>query len=83
MDKQLRKIFLAFGVIMTVISAILIWRTVFEVIPAIGMEASALYLGMSIFFFCVGVGLIVYAKWSDRKDAKKAAEEAAKEQDQQ
>ena len=75
MDRQFRKLFYGFGCIMAVISLIIIWRTVFEVIPAIGMEASAMYLGMAIFFFCVGIGLILFARWDAKKEAKKAAEE--------
>ena len=84
MDRQFRKLFYGFGFIMAVISLIIIWRTVFEVIPAIGMAASALYLGMAIFFFCVGVGLILFARWDTKKEAKReAAKLAAQEQDQQ
>jgi hypothetical protein len=57
---------------------------VFEVIPAIGMAASAMYLGMAIFFFCVGLGLILFARWDTKKEAKReAAKLAAEEQDQQ
>ena len=48
------------------------------------MEASALYLGMAIFFFCVGVGLILFARWDSKKAAKReAARLAAEEQDSQ
>ena len=83
MDRQFRKIFYFFGTIMSVISAMIIWRTVNEVIPAIGMEGAALYLGMAIFFFCVGVGLLLYARHDAKKEARKAAEQAAKELDQQ
>jgi len=83
MDRQFRKLFYVGGLIMAVISAMIIWRTVFEVIPAIGMEGSALYLGMAIFFFCVGVGLILFARWDAKKEARKAAEMAAREQDRQ
>ena len=75
MDRQFRKLFYGFGSIMAVISLIIIWRTVFEVIPAIGMEASALYLGMAIFFFCVGVGLIIFARYDAKKEAAKLAAE--------
>ena len=83
MDRQFRKIFYFFGVIMSLISGGLIWRTVSEMIPAVGMEAAALYLAMSIFFFCVGVGLIIYARYDAKKEAKKAAQAAAEELDQQ
>ena len=83
MDRQFRKLFYGFGIIMTVVSALIIWRTVKDVIPTIGMEASALYLGMAIFFFCVGVGLILFARWDTKKEAKReAAKLAAEEQDQ-
>ena len=75
MDRQFRKLFYGFGIIMTVVSALIIWRTVKDVIPTIGMEASALYLGMAIFFFCVGVGLILFARWDTKKEAKKLAAE--------
>ena len=84
MDRQFRKLFYGFGIIMTVVSALIIWRTVKDVIPTIGMEASALYLGMAIFFFCVGVGLILFARWDTKKEAKReAARLAAAEQDSQ
>ena len=84
MDRQFRKLFYGFGIIMTVVSALIIWRTVKDVIPTIGMEASALYLGMAIFFFCVGVGLILFARWDSKKAAKReAARLAAQEKDQQ
>ena len=84
MDRQFRKLFYAFGFIMAVVSLIIIYRTVFEVIPAIGMAASAMYLGMAIFFFCVGLGLILFARWDTKKEAKReAAKLAAEEQDQQ
>lgn len=84
MDRQFRKLFYGFGIIMTVVSALIIWRTVKDVIPTIGMEASALYLGMAIFFFCVGVGLILFARWDTKKEAKReAARLAAEEQDSQ
>ena len=84
MDRQFRKLFYGFGIIMTVVSALIIWRTVKDVIPTIGMEASALYLGMAIFFFCVGVGLILFARWDSKKEAKReAARLAAEEQDSQ
>ena len=84
MDRQFRKLFYGFGIIMTVVSTLIIWRTVKDVIPTIGMEASALYLGMAIFFFCVGVGLILFARWDTKKEAKReAARLAAQEQDQQ
>ena len=83
MDRQFRKLFYGFGIIMTVVSALIIWRTVRDVIPTIGMEASAMYLGMAIFFFCVGLGLILFARWDAKKEAKKeAARLAAEEQDQ-
>ena len=83
MDRQFRKLFYGFGIIMTVVSALIIWRTVKDVIPTIGMEASALYLGMAIFFFCVGVGLILFARWDTKKEAKReAARLAAEEQNQ-
>ena len=83
MDRQFRKLVYGFGIIMTVVSALIIWRTVKDVIPTIGMEASALYLGMAIFFFCVGVGLILFARWDTKKEAKReAAKLAAQEQDQ-
>ena len=83
MDRQFRKLFYGFGIIMTVVSALTIWRTVKDVIPTIGMEASALYLGMAIFFFCVGVGLILFARWDTKKEAKReAARLAAEEQNQ-
>ena len=75
MDRQFRKLFYGFGIIMTVVSTLIIWRTVKDVIPTIGMEASALYLGMAIFFFCVGVGLILFARWDTKKEAKKLAAE--------
>ena len=84
MDRQFRKLFYGFGIIMTVVSALIIWRTVKDVIPTIGMEASALYLGMAIFFFCVGLGLILFARWDTKKEAKReAAKLAAEEQDSQ
>ena len=84
MDRQFRKLFYGFGIIMTVVSALIIWRTVRDVIPTIGMEASAMYLGMAIFFFCVGLGLILFARWDTKKEAKReAARLAAEEQDQQ
>ena len=84
MDRQFRKLFYGFGIIMTVVSTLIIWRTVKDVIPTIGMEASALYLGMAIFFFCVGVGLILFARWDTKKEAKReAARLAAEEQDSQ
>ena len=83
-DKSFRKIFYAGGVIMAVISLLIIWRTVKDVIPTIGMEASAMYLGMSIFFLCVGIGLILFARWDAKKEAKQeAARLAAEEQDAQ
>jgi cbb3-type cytochrome oxidase subunit 3 len=84
MDRQFRKLFYGFGIIMTVVSTLIIWRTVKDVIPIIGMEASALYLGMAIFFFCVGVGLILFARWDTKKEAKReAARLADEEQDSQ
>ena len=79
-DKSFRKIFYAGGVIMAVISLLIIWRTVKDVIPTIGMEASAMYLGMSIFFLCVGIGLILFARWDTKREARKAAEEQAKQE---
>ena len=79
-DKSFRKIFYAGGVIMAVISLLIIWRTVKDVIPAIGLEASAMYLGMATFFLCVGIGLILFARWDDKREAKKMA---AEEQDSQ
>ena len=83
MDRQFRKLFYGFGIIMTVVSALIIWRTVRDVIPTIGMEASAMYLGMSIFFLCVGIGLILFARWDTKKEAKReAARLAAEEQNQ-
>ena len=84
MDRQFRKLFYGFGIIMAFISTLIIWRTVRDVIPTIGMEASALYLGMAIFFFCVGLGLILFARWDTKKEAKReAAKLAAEEQDSQ
>ena len=83
MDRQFRKLFYGFGIIMTVVSALIIWRTVKDVIPTIGMAASAMYLGMAIFFFCVGLGLILFARWDTKKEAKReAARLAAEEQNQ-
>ena len=79
-DKSFRKIFYAGGVIMAVVSLLIIWRTVKDVIPAIGLEASAMYLGMATFFLCVGIGLILFARWDAKKEAKKMA---AEEQDSQ
>ena len=75
MDRQFRKLFYAFGAIMSVVSLLIIWRTVKDVIPAIGLEASAMYLGMATFFLCVGIGLILVARWDARKEAKKMAAE--------
>ena len=75
MDRQFRKLFYAFGAIMSVVSLLIIWRTVKDVIPAIGLEASAMYLGMATFFLCVGIGLILFARWDARKEAKKMAAE--------
>ena len=75
-----RKILYVGGAIGTVISLLLVGRTVFQVIPAIGFAGAAFYLGMSVFFLCVSIGLIFYA----RHDAKKeAAQRAAEELDQQ
>ena len=54
-----------------------------ELLVAGVLLCAALYLGMAIFFFCVGVGLLLYARHDGKKEARKAAEQAAKEQNQQ
>ena len=71
MDRQFRKIFYIGGIIMAFVSTLIIWRTVRDVIPTIGYADSAMYLYMAIFFFCVGVGLFLFALWDSKKEAKK------------
>lgn len=77
LGKEFRKVFYGGGAISIFLSALLIGRTLISVVPVIGFSASAPYLGMSVFFLCIGVALVLVArKDAKREAAKKAAEDS-------
>ena len=77
MEKEFRKITLTFGIIMAVLGALVIWRGVTKMIPVTGWVHGGLFTLGGLFFFLVGVALLVVpplrARWK-----KKNAEEREK-----
>ena len=59
MEKEFRKITLTFGIIMAVLGALVIWRGVTKMIPVTGWVHGGLFTLGGLFFFLVGVALLV------------------------
>ena len=67
MEKEFRKITLTFGIIMAVLGALVIWRGVTKMIPVTGWVHG-------LFFFLVGVALLVVPPLRARRKKKNAEE---------
>ena len=80
MGREMIKLFYGFGTFVTVVSLLLIWRTVKDVIPSIGMEGASFYLIMSIVFMLIGIVILLIGRSTSKKFK---AEDRAKELDQQ
>ena len=74
MEKEFRKIALAFGVIMAVLGALVIWRGVTKMIPVTGWVHGGLFTLGGLFFFLVGVALLVVPPLRARRKKKNAEE---------
>ena len=74
MEKEFRKITLTFGVIMAVLGALVIWRGVTKMIPVTGWVHGGLFTLGGLFFFLVGVALLVVPPLRARRKKKNAAE---------
>ena len=68
MEKEFRKITLTFGIIMAVLGALVIWRGVTKMIPVTG------WVHGGLFFFLVGVALLVVPPLRARRKKKNAEE---------
>ena len=74
MEKEFRKITLTFGIIMAVLGALVIWRGVTKMIPVIGWVHGGLFTLGGLFFFLVGVALLVVPPLRARRKKKNAEE---------
>ena len=74
MEKEFRKITLTFGVIMAVLGALVIWRGVTKMIPVTGWVHGGLFTLRGLFFFLVGVALLVVPPLRARRKKKNAEE---------
>ena len=74
MEKEFRKITLTFGVIMAVLGALVIWRGVTKMIPVTGWGHGGLFTLGGLFFFLVGVALLVVPPLRARRKKKNAEE---------
>ena len=74
MEKEFRKITLTFGIIMAVLGALVIWRGVTKMIPVTGWVHGGLFTLGGLFFFLVGVALLVVQPLRARRKKKNAEE---------
>ena len=74
MEKEFRKITLTFGVIMAVLGALVNWRGVKKRIPVTGRHHGGLFTLGGLFFFLVGVALLVVPPLRARRKEKNAEE---------
>ena len=74
MAREFIKLFYAFGAVIIVISALILWRTIKDVVPVIGWANASSYCIMAVVFLVIGVGLLVVARLTQKKYAKLDAE---------
>ncbi len=75
LGKDFRKLFYLFGGIIVVLAVLLIWRTLFKVVPAVGLSRSVPFLGISLFFLVLGVAMLLVARRDKKKEEARAAAE--------
>lgn len=75
LGKDFRKVFYLFGGIIMVLAVLILWRTLFKVVPAVGLGRSVTFLVIGLFFLVLGVAMVLYARRDQRKEAAKAAAE--------
>lgn len=75
LGKDFRKVFYLFGGIIMVLAVLILWRTLFKVVPAVGLSRSITFLVIGLFFLVLGVAMVLYARRDQKKEAAKAAAE--------
>lgn len=76
MDKSLRTILLAAGVIVAAIGALIVWRGVTQMIPVTGLAHGGLFTLGGAAFLILGLCLIIVPQVKGGKKAKQEEEHA-------
>ena len=74
--ESLRKVVIAFGVILVVLGGLLTWRGFTTAIPVMGIVQGGVYAVAGIAFFVLGVALLIGPPLSRHRKAKKIKDEA-------
>ena len=75
MDSSLKKIVVAFGIIVVLLGALLTWRGFHTAIPVMGIIDGGVYAVAGIFFVLIGLGILFIPPWRAHKKAKKLRDE--------
>ena len=73
--ESLRKVVIAFGVILVVLGGLLTWRGFTTAIPVMGIVQGGVYAVAGIAFFVLGVALLIGPPLSRHRKAKKIKDE--------
>lgn len=76
MDKSLRTILLAAGIIVAAIGALIVWRGVTQMIPVTGLAHGGLFTLGGAAFLILGLCLIIVPQVKGRKKAEQEEEHA-------